>query len=92
MWLARRVEEAWVEFDFGREGMQATRVITGVGIKSSKRSSRDPESVVISYRPLDTSDADWNNWDQFPKLDSIDLAWEDDERMHEHKIALTVDG
>ena len=71
--------------------MQASRIITGVGIKSSQHPSRDPESVVISYRPLDTPDADWDNWDQLPKLAKIDLAWDDDERMHEHKIRLTVD-
>ena len=47
---------------------------------------------MISYRPLDTSEADWDNWGSFPTLEPIDLAWEDDERMHEHKIALTIDG
>ena len=63
-----------------------------MGIKSSQLARSDPESVVISYRPLDTSEADWDDWDIFPTLDPIDLAWADDERMLEHKIALSVDG
>ena len=91
-WLAKRVDratpegKAWVQFDFGKDNIPASRVVTGVSIKSNKKYAHDPVSVVVSYLLLGSAADEWES------LDPIDLDWGKDDRYTELKFELQKDG
>jgi len=67
----------------------ASRVVTGLSIKSSDKFDRDPASVVVSYLTMASLAEGADNWES---LDEIDLHWEANERYTENVIELWKNG